>query len=253
MSKPDSNLPPQSQTWRRYQEQQDDTNAAAIANILAELDRLSNSDGGMAALYAQLMVGPIGTLQDQLKTLYTLTGNVYPPVASGPAPPPATPSYTVIETGATWSRTWGSYTGAPYAGGGTYTDSQMLYQGSSENKIGLWGIDMGSAYGKNIIDMQVFLQNSQYPYSSGGIAGFGTHQYGSPPSGKPGRSNGFDVGWAEGQGKYASIPPVFYGGFSNGTFKGLSVGGFGANNPQSAIFHGVGKPFSPRLRITYQV
>jgi hypothetical protein len=249
--RPDSNLPPTAQQWRRSMEKNDDANAAKMEALFAEIDRLANSDGGQAALYAQLLTGPIATLFDQLKQLYVATGNTYPPVAAAPTPPPTVPTYATIETNAVWSRTWGS--SSFYTGGGYYTDSQMLYQGSNpENKIGMWGIDMGPAAGKTITDMQVFLQNTDYPWSSGGTAALGVHSFTSPPSGKPGRSNGFDVGWSEGQGKYAPVPPILWPGFSNGSFKGFTVGGIGATDSNSAIFMGVGKPYPPRLRITYR-
>lgn len=252
MTKPDSNLQPTSQTWRRYQEQQDENTQTQLTSILAEIDRLANSDGGQASLYAQLMTGPIATLFDQLQQLYVLTGQIYPPVPAAPTPPPAVPTYKTYEAAAPWSRTWGS--SSFYTGGGTYTDAQMLYQGSNpENKIGMFGVDMGGSSGKQITDMQIFLQNVQYPWSSGGTASMGTHQNASAPAGKPGRANGFDVGFSEGEGKWFGVPPILYPGFSNGTFKGFTVGGIGPNDANSAIFMGVGKQYPPRVRITYKV
>jgi hypothetical protein len=162
------------------------------------------------------------------------------------------PTYATTTTSATWSRTWGSSTF--YTGGGTYTDAQMLYQGSNpENKIGLWGISAGSALGKKITDCQLFLQNVQYPWSSGGTAALGTHSWGSPPGPKPTRNNGFDISWGEGEGKWVGVPSWAWGGISNGSILGFSVGGIGPNDPNSAIFMGVGKSSPPLLRITYQV
>lgn len=252
MQRPDSNLPGPSQLWRRAIEDEQDLQNQQIQNVLDEIDRLSNSDGGVAQLFAQLKTGDIKTLYDQLKALYATTGTTYPPVPVAPTPPPVVPKYTTIQTTATWSRTWGSSTF--YTGGGKYTDATMLYQGSSpENKIGMWGISMGSAAGKYITDMQIFLQNVEYSWASGGTAAFGTHSNASPPSGKPGRINGWDVGWAEGQGKWASVPPNLWGSFSNGAFKGFTVGGIGPNNPNSAIFMGVGQGAPPQLKITYQI
>lgn len=254
MVRPASNLPGPAEQWRRAIEDEQDAQAQLIELLTSEIARLATSDGGVAALMAKLNVGDVATLYSQLKALYTLTGNVYPPVAAAPPPPPAVPTYTTIEPVAPWSATWGSYTSAPYSGGiGTaYTDSQMMYQGDSQSKIAIAGVSMGSAANKNIVDMQIFLQNTNFPWSSGGTAALGLHGYSSPPSQKPNRNNGWDVGWGEGEGKWTPIPPQYWSGFSNGGFQGISVGGIGPNTANSAIFMGVGKSNPPRYKITYQ-
>lgn len=252
MQKPDSNLPGDAQLWRRWMEEQQSNADTRIDNLAAEISRLANSDGGQAALFAMLKTGDIATLYAQLQALYTATGTTYPPVPPAPTPPPVVPKYATIETGAIWSRTWG--TSSFYTGGGHYTDATMLYQGDNPaNKIGMWGITPGAAAGKTITDAQMFLQNTDFPWSSGGTAGFGTHGFASPPSPKPGRVNGFDAGWAEGQGKWIGIPPFIWGAISNGSVKGFTVGGIGPSDPNSAIFMGVGQPSPPRLRLTYQI
>lgn len=248
--RPASNFNPDAEPYRRWLESQLKDLSIKFDNVSNELSRLANSDGGQAELYANLKTTDIATLFSQLKALYTATGVTYPPVPPAPAPPPVVPTYTTIETGALDSGSWGSV--GRYAGSGHYDNAHMLYQGSGENKIGLWTISMGAAAGKNITDMQMFLQNTDWPYSSGGVASFGVHSNATVPVGRPSRNNGFDIGWGEGEGKWVGVPGVFWPGFSNGSFKGFTVGGIGPNNPQSAIFAGVGGGAAPRLRITYQ-
>lgn len=255
IQKPDSNLPTASQAWRRWIEGQIATQQTQLDTIQTMLDRVLSGDGAMAQQFAALQAGDITTLYAQLKSLYASTGNVYPPVAAAPTPPPVVPKYATIITDATWSESWGSYAGAPYSGAPSiYENSTMLYQGESPGaKIGMWGTSMGTAAGKNITDMQVFLQNVSYPWASGGTAAFGTHTNASPIQSKPSRQNGFDVSWNEGEGKWVGVPSNLWTGFANGTFKGLTVGGIGPNSANSAYFMGVGQPHPPQLKITYQI
>lgn len=255
MQKPESNLTPAAQPWRRWLEDELAATKAQLQSVSQLLERVLGGDGAQAQQIAELRSGDVATLYQQLEALYSATGTTYPPVVAPPAPPPTVPKYETIITDALWSESWGSYAGAPYSGAPSeYENSTMLYQGEVPGaKIGMWGTTMGAAAGHTITDMQVFLQNVRYPWSSGGTAAFGTHGNASPIQQKPSRQNGFDVGWTEGQGKWAGIPAILWPGFSNGSFKGLTVGGIGANSANSAYFMGVGQPHPPQLKITYQL
>jgi hypothetical protein len=197
----------------------------------------------------------IATLQYELRKLYAATGNLYPPVDATPPPPavvPTPPTLKTIQIGAAWSRTWGgsSYYTTP---SGTYTNSTYLYQGQApENKIGMWRFDVGVAFNKKIVAADMYLANINIPNGSSVTAGFGTHGNMTAPVGKPGRINGFDVGWGRGEAKWFALPTWTYGGLSNGTIQGFTVGGNGASDSLSAFWQGVGQPAPPVLRLTYQ-
>lgn len=256
MQKPDSNLPPAAQPWRRWVEGTLADQQQQIDALSGLLDRVLSGDGAQAQQFADLKAGDIATLYYQLQQLYISTGITYPPAAAPAAAPPApVPTYATVVTDATWSESWGSYASAPYSGSPSpYEDSTMLYQGESPgDKIGMWGTVMGAAAGRKITDMQVFAQNVLYNWSSGGIAAFGTHSNASPVQQKPSRQNGFDVSWNEGEGKWVGVPSSLWGGFSNGTFKGFTIGGIGPSSANAAHFMGVGQPHPPRLKITYQI
>lgn len=226
--------------WGRSVEDRLSALEIANASLLEQVKRLTPSRDTVSQRFAEVNF--------QIGRIYGLIGStsvVVPP----PAPPVAT--YSTVEVVADWSRTWGG--SSYYTGGGTDTDGQALYQGSSpENKIGMWHFNIGAAAGKSFTDVQMFMQNINSPYAGSFTAGFGTHGNGSAPSGKPGRANGFDVGWGRGEGKWFAIPSWAWQGLGNGSIQGFTIGGIGPSNPNYAFFQGVGKGNPPRLKITYQ-
>lgn len=237
---PKSNLPQDAIVWGRSVEDRLDELERENFALLEQVKFLTPARDTISSRFAEVNF--------QIARIYTLIGG-----SSAVAPPPTPPAatYATVEVVADWSRTWGS--SSYYTGSGTDTDSQALYQGSSpEDKIGMWHFGIGAAAGKSFTDVQMFMQNINSPYSGVFTAGFGTHGTGSAPSGKPGRSNGFDVGWARGEGKWCPIPSWAWSGLSNGSIQGFTVGGIGASNANYAFFQGVGKANPPRLKITYQ-
>ena len=249
MQKPDSNAPGGMQPWIRWNESEVEELKANDSVFAQQLEALLRGDGGQAGSIANIL-STIARMQYELEFLYNATGTPYPPGTAPPAPPaPVEP--TTIEMSADWSRTWGSssYYTSP---SGTYTNSTYLYQGQNpENKVGMWRFDVGSAAGRTIVGASIFLQNIDSPWATPFVAQFGTHGNVAAPVGKPGRSNPFDVGWARGEGKWAPVPDWAWGGLSNGSIQGFTVGAAGPSDPNSAFFMGVGQPNPPRLRITY--
>ena len=240
----DSNLPPDAQPWGRDIERDIDALAAALAEPNQVDDRLEVQIGKLIAAQARF--------QYELEHLYTETGTPYPPQDAPPPPevPPA-PVVRVFERGADWSRTWG--TSSFYTGGGEYTNATYLYQGSApENKVGMWHFDTAPIIGKQIIAAEMFLSNVNTPWQPTVVAGFGTHSNASPPAGKPGgRINPFDVGWARGESKWFALPSGLYGGLSNGSIMGFTVGPVGPSDANSAFWRGVGQPSAPILKVSY--
>lgn len=248
MKKPDSNLTPDSQPWSRRVDADRAEDREDIDALQRQLEALIRGDGGQATLIAGVQ-SQIEKIVHELTTLYGLTGNAYPPTPGPPVPPPA--SETTVEMAAAWSRTWGS--SSFYTGTATHTNGTYLYQGSNpENKVGMWRFDVGPAAGKNIIGAAMFLQNIDSPYQPSFVASFGTHGNVTAPAGKPGRVNGFDVGWGRGEGKWIGIPDWAFGGLSNGSIQGFTVGASGASDANYAFFMGVGQARPPVLKLTYK-
>lgn len=248
MKQPDSNLPPASQPWARARENKDGEQDTRLSTLEAAVQGLQRGDGGQAGTIANLQA-MITKLQFELEALYAATSTAYPP-GSAPPPPPAAPVEQVREVAASWSRTWGSSTF--YTGTSEYTHGQYLYQGQNpENKVGMWRFDLGPAIGRQITSAQMFLQNINAPWSQTFVAQFGTHGNVSAPTGKPGRQNAFDVGWSRGEGKWVAVPDWAWGGLSNGSIQGFTVGAAGASDANSAYFMGVGQAAPPVLRVTY--
>ena len=249
MQKPDSNLHPDAQPWGRYQEERDAGHDVRLDNLEGQFQRLAMGDGAQATVFAEIRAS-IDKLLYEMETLYFLTGNTYPPVPAGTAPPEA-PTYDVEEVAADWSRTWG--TSSYYTGSSEHVNGSYLYQGSNpENKIGMWHFPLSASRGKIITDVQMFMQNINAAWASSFTAGFGTHGNVSAPVGKPGRVNGFDVGWGRGEGKWIAVPSWAWDGLSNGSIQGFTVGGIGPSDPNYAYFQGVGMGSPPRLKVTYQ-
>lgn len=240
----DNNLPPAAQPWARQL-------TADVDELLADQNTLSETSISELRDQVARQNGVIQDLMYRITTLYTLTGQTYPPAPPAPpAPPNPAPVPVTIQIVADWSRTWGS--SSFYTGGGTDTNATYLYQGSSpENKIGIFHFNVGSAAGKTITAVDMFIANINSPYAPTFTASFGTHGFASAPAGKPGRSNGFDYGWARGQAAWIPVPSWAYSGLSNGSIQGFTVGGSGASNSNYAYFQGVGQPAPPQLRITY--
>lgn len=252
MQKPQSNLPAGAQKYRRWLESELERKTRIITSMDYELQRLAESNGTQLTQLSNLKTGDISDLYDRIEALYTSTGNTYPPAPPPPKPVPVVPKYDTKIITADWSECWSS--GYLQTGSGTYTDAEMLYQGSNpENKVGAFGVDLGSIRGHKITDMQVYLKNVSFPWATSGSAAFGTHGYANPPAGRPNRHNGFNVSWHEGEGKYVGVPSKYWAGFSNGSYRGLTIGDIGPNDPNSAIFEGVGKAHPPKLKITYQL
>lgn len=248
MKKPESNLLPDAQPWARWNEEEHAEHGNNIADIQSQLASLLSGDGGQSTQIAGLQ-SQISSLLYELKLLYAATGNTYPPTAAPPVQPPA--PETTMEVTAEWSRTWGS--SSYYTGTGTHTNATYLYQGSNpENKVGMWRFNVGAAGGKNIVGASMFLQNIDSPYQPSFVASFGTHGNVSAPVSKPGRANGFDVGWGRGEGKWIGIPDWAFGGLSNGSIQGFTIGASGASDPNYAYFMGVGQSAPPVLRLTYK-
>lgn len=239
---PNSNeLPSASRPWGRYVDQR----LAELENENALLREAVNS-----------IRMPLDKTAPTFEDIYFQITRIYSLIGSASTPPPAPPvvaipTYSTIEMNADWSRTWGS--SSFYTGSGTHTNGSYLYQGSNpENKIGMWHFAVGSAAGKNITDVQMFLSNVDSPFQSSFTAGFGTHGNATAPSAKPGRQNGFDVGWGRGEGKWFGVPSWAWAGLSNGSIQGFTIGGIGPSNPNYAFFRGATMGSPPRLRVTYQ-
>lgn len=248
MQKPDSNLPPTSQPWGRWVEDTDSRQSGEIEKLQQQYLSLSRGDGDQASLMASMQAN-ISKLLFEMKFLYAALGQAYPP-GSAPPIPPAPSAPVTVDIGADWSRTWGS--SSFYTGGGSDTNGTYLYQGSNpENKIGMWHFPTAGIIGKNITNVQMFMANINSPYAPSFVAGFGTHGNGTAPAGKPGRANGFDVGWNRGESKWIGIPSWAYAGLANGSILGFTIGGIGGSNPNYAYFQGVGQPAPPVLRVTY--
>lgn len=240
MLRPPSNLQPESQPWGRSVDEYVESLRAEIEDLSSKVKLLAPPRDSTSSRFAEINY--------QISRIYGLIGSA---TATPTAPPPPTVTYSTIEIVADWSRSWGS--SSFYTGGGTDTDGQALYQGSSpENKIGMWHFNAGPASGRNYTDVQMFLQNINSPYAAGFTANLATHANQNAPTGKPGRGTSFDVGWSRGEGKWIAIPSSMWGSIANGSIQGFTVGGAGPSNANYAYFQGVGKANPPRLKITYQ-
>ena len=196
-------------------------------------------------------------LQNYIRTICQIAGYSYPPAAAPPAPPPPEPSAPVsktIEVGADWSATWYQSFKRTSAGG-TNDDKQSLYQRGSGYTYSLWRFNVGEAAGKSISSVQMYLSNISTYYNGAFVAILGTHGYVGEPGSRPpgGRNNGFDVGWTAGEGKWIDIPSWAYGGLSNGSIQGFTMGDTTAETRNFARFNGVGRAGGPVLRITFTV
>lgn len=247
MVKPSLSLNPDAQPWGRWVEKTDEGQDARIDNVESVIAGLLRGDGGQATQIAAVL-SRLATLEADLKYLYSATSTAPP---SAPTPPPAATAPTNYETTAEWSRTWGG--SSYYTGSGEYTNATYLYQGQSpENKVGMWRFNVGPAAGRTIVAASMFIKNINSAWSSSFVAQFGTHGNASAPVGKPGRQNGFDVGWNRGEGKWVAIPSWAWGGLSNGSIQGFTVGAAGPSDANSAWFMGVGQPSPPVLRLSYR-
>lgn len=254
MQNPDSNLPPQSQPWGRWNDEDHDVIKARQDELEEQLRQIKTAKSDpllgvqIAAIEAQL-----AKTTAELISLYAAMGATYPPPPPPPPAPPTPPSsWAVYEVGAGWSRTWG--TSSYYTGGGEYTNSTYLYQGSApENKVGMFGFNTAPVRNKAFRAVYLYMSNINAPWSSSFVATLGTHGEGAPPVGKPGRQNGFDVGWNRGEAKWIPIPEWAWNSLSNGSILGFTVGASGASNSNSAYFRGVGTTDPPRLKIEYKV
>lgn len=252
MQKPDSNLLPDSQPWGRWAEGEVETLTAELARANKRIEQLiaGGSDPVFGVQIAELQKKTDLILQ-QLISLYASTGNSYPPAPPAPTPPPPAPDKVVLfETRAEWSRTWG--TSSYYTGSGEYTNGTYLYQGSNpEDKVGMFRFNMDAVRNKKIKAASVYLANISAPWSSVFVATLGTHGNVVAPEGKPGRENGFDIGWSRGENKWFPIPSWAFGGLSNGSVQGFTVGASGPSDANSAFFKGVGTDDAPIIRIEF--
>lgn len=247
MERPDSNLPPQSQPWGRKNDEEHEQ-IKARQDQIDELIRQIQKAESDPVISVQL-----AKVTSELISLYNAMGVTYPPAPTPPPTPPDPPSsWATYEVSALWSRTWG--TSSYYTGGGEHTNGTYLYQGSNpENKVGMFGFNTGPIRGKSYRAVSLYMSNINSPYSSSFVATLGTHGEGSPPVGKPGRVNGFDVGWNRGESKWVSIPSWAWGSIANGSILGFTVGASGPSDPNYAFFRGVGAGDPPRLKVEYKV
>lgn len=249
---PPSNLPGLAVPWgRAVEEALADSNARITS--LEDALRISNQTVGALTSHTT-------DLQNYIRKICDIAGYSYPPVAAPPPPPappaptPEAPPVTVRKTHeavAAWSATWYQSFKRTKAGG-TNDDRQSLYQRGSGYTYSLWRFDVGPAAGKNIVSVQMYLSNISTYYNGAFTAFFGTHGYSGEPATRPGgRQNGFDVGWSAGEAKWIDIPTWAYGGLSNGSIQGFTMGDTNAETRNFARFNGVGRPGAPVIRITY--
>lgn len=255
MKLPNSNLPQAAVPWGR-----------AVEDTLSEFETdQTSTEAELAA--ALRIVGAqslqLQTMQNYIRKICELSGLAYPPAGSPPPPPapdpsvpdaPAAPVSRTTEIGAQWSATWYQSFKRTSAGG-TNDDRLSLYQRGSGYTYSLWRFGAGEAAGKNITGAQMFLSNISTYYNGAFTAVLGTHGYATEPGSRPpgGRTNGFDVGWSAGQGKWIDIPSWAYGGISNGSIQGFTMGDLTKETQNFARFNGVGRPGAPVLRLTFDV
>lgn len=244
-----SNLPSHSVGWGREVEQEIETTQGSIENLRSQLE-IANSTVGAQA-------DQITSLQNQIRTICELAGYSYPPVAAPPPPPvipdPA-PVRTMIDIPAQWSATW-YQSFKRTSPGGTNDDSQSLYQRGSGYTYSMWRFDVGAAAGKNIVAASMFLSNISTYYNGPFTAILGTHGYSAEPGSRPagGRINGFDVGWQAGKADWINLEPWTYGGLSNGSIQGFTMGDLTRETQNFARFNGVGRAGAPVLRLLFDV
>lgn len=248
---PTSNLPAVSQPWARAIEEALAARDSEISTLRGQVSTLNGALETMSAHNTDL--------QNYIRTICQIAGYAYPPQATPPAPPaptpdaPAAPKSKTIEVDAGWSATW--YQGFKRTSvGGTNDDRNSLYQRGSGYTYSMWRFNVGEAYGKNITGVQMYLSNISTYYNGAFVAVLGTHGYEGEPGSRPAnRENGFDVGWSAGEARWIDIPNWAYGGLSNGSIQGFTMGDRTAETRNFARFNGVGRAGAPRLRLTFNV